>query len=651
MRRYCLLRGARGFVLATLLALLPWATQAAPRVFEFLYIDASEGSASGGHAAIRFENEVFHFQHVEPGFLRAKRDDFTDFRFSYGYQENRTIQGHRIEVDEDVYQTLRDAFNRRLLIQNQQFTLLKDLHDDRRLLADLKQLSTDKSAPASVDLKALGYFFSDYRCAEGIKNDQLAAPNVNSQLAQLKRAAVSAYGDGFLHQKRQETWERLKALRPSLSEAAMTIAEDRFEPGGHSFSRHYKSQLLNLAALDVLESGMAPRPETLLTADLPTFRLSAESIAKLADFKQALFTDLIKLMRSERSDWGYPLLVGMARLQALELSIQAGKLVVLDRFQSVDDDSKTFDVDADNLPAVLKYSEIMAGRAASRLAGTEALDERGYGQIEISAGTSLRIHNGVQSKQAFMLPALNSTPALSARAELVPLPISSSELEGYERLLAARQEAYGDKLQALYRYQLLNRNCVTEIFRVINASLGQQFGTPTGNGEMQPDSIRQTSERLLGGYIDDQALNIVPFVAFDAVGSRYRLQSSYRLAPYRERQIESRYQSNTGGLVDLAESNILTSNIYRWHGEDAAFLFFTQDTVWPRPLLGGVNLAVALGQAFYGVLALPWDAGQNLQKSLKGIGVSLPELFFFNIRKGSFPRLIPGISDMNDSGR
>ncbi|MGZ5000324.1 MAG: hypothetical protein ACXV7F_08485 [Methylomonas sp.] len=649
MRRHGLPRGTLWLLLAGMLV-LPWASKASSRVFEFLYIDASEGSASGGHAAIKFGDEVFHFQHVEPGFLRARRDDFSGFQFSYGYQENRTIQGHRIEVADDVYQTLREAFSRRLLIQNQQFAALKDLRDDLRLLAELKQASSGKPAQASIDLDALGYFVSDYQIvAEG----QEAPPEVSKadpQLALLKQRVVSEYGESFLRQKRRETWHRLKTLRPSLSGAEMEIAEDRFKPGWNSFSRHYKNHLLNLAALDILESGMPPHPDTFLTGDSPGFSLSPEAIAKLADFRQTLFNDLVKLMRSERSDWGYPLLVGMARLHALNESIVSGKLVVLDRFKPDGDDNKSISVDADNLPAVLKYAENIEGRTAGRLSRSEALDERGYDEIEVNASVLSFIHNAVQSRQDFMLPAVNSTPSMSARVELVPLLIVSSDLDAFERLLTLRREAYSEKLQSLYRYQLMNRNCVTEIFRVINASLGQKYASRPDGAEPLASDIRHASEQLLGGYIDDKALNIIPFVAFEQVGSRYRLHSGYRLASYREQQIERQYQSDADNLVDLAESNILTSNIYRWHGEDAAFLFFTQDAVWPRPLLGSANLAVALGQAIYGVFALPWDSGQNLQKSLKGIGVSLPELFFFNIRKGSFPQLIPGVTGMTDSG-
>jgi len=618
--------------------LLFWPFYAYTRTFEFLYINASEGSASGGHAAIRFDNEVFHFQHVDPGLLRIFRDDFPAFRFSYGYQENRTIRGHRIEVDETVFQKLRDAFNRRLLIQNQQFELLTALDEDRKLLNNLKRVTVTESErlpPTTIDLKALGYFTNYFRPNADSNPFQSDLLPRSTALEQLKRSVIADYGDGFLAAKRQQIWKQLLALKPELANSELSIAEDRFAPGDYSFSQRYRNQLLNLAALDVLEAVIAPRPESLLTANISKLRLSDNSIQQLARFKQTLFTDLIKLMRSERNDWGYPFLVGMARLHALEISIKSRQLVVLNRFHSNDTGVKSVSVTSDNMTAIMRFADEAFTTAITHLAKPEELNERSYAELEARAGTLVQIDSHSQSKQSFRVPALDHTPSLPAPAELVQLPISTAALAYYHSIITTQSEDYSDKLQTQYPYQLLRSNCVTEIFRVLNQTVAGQSNK--SDSFVEPEA----SKLALGGFIDNEMLNIIPFVAFDQVADHYRLDSSYRLPPYREQRIEQQHQSETNILVDLTESNTLTSSLYQWHGKDAAFLFFTQDSIWSRPLFGSLNLVFAAGQALYGALILPWDWGENLQKSLKGMIVSVPELFFFNIRKGSFPQLIP----------
>lgn len=624
-----------GRLLSLILCLGIGVRPAAARQFEFLYIDANEGSASGGHAAIKFDKDVFHFQHAESGLLRLYRDDFAAFRFAYGYQENRTIHGHRIEVSEDFFRALHDAFNRRLLIQNQQLGLLQAMQDDLIVIAALQ---TPQSRP-TIELKALGYFLDRYRPAiYGLGVHADASP----QLKQLRHRIGAAYGEDFLANKRRQTWERLQTLTPTLpANIASQIADDRFDPGQLGFAQHYRNQLLNLAALDVLQAAIAPRPATLLQSRLPAFKLNAGQIATLNQFREKLFTDLIRLMHSERPDWGYPLLVGMARLHALDATIASGHLVVLDRSHKTDADADkpSTGIDADALPAALQYTQRLFAAANTRLADPAPLDERGYAEIEQSVTALLQIHRLSDRGQAGKLAMLTSTPSLPAHAELIGLPLASEALNRYRDAVDERLENYREQLASVYGYDLINRNCVTEIFRIINETVNRQ----AASASQDPNRLAEGSRRLLGGYIDDGGLNMIPFAAFDRVGSEYRLHSSYRLASYRDTQLRKLYRSAPEWLVDLRESNALSATAYDWNGDDAAFLFFTQDAAWPRPLQGGVNLAVAAGQAAYGLLSWPWDYGHHLQKSLKGMAVSIPELFFFNIRKGSFPQLLPDV--------
>jgi hypothetical protein len=622
---------------ALALSLAIWASIAEAdtgRSLEFLYINANEGSASGGHAALKFEQQVFHFQHVEPGLLRLFRDDFAAFEFAYGFQENRTIRGHSIEVAEDFFIALREAFTRRLLIQNQQFAALQALYDDHALISGLQNPGTARHLP----LNALGYFLSDYRAGESPASVAGNADNTSPQLIQLRQAIGNEYGADFLAGKRLQTWQILQSLKPDLSVAITDLSDDNFKVADASFARRYRDQLLNLAALDVLHAAMPPIGESLIRATLPKFQLKPAQLGKLANFRQRLFNDLVELMRSRRTDWGFPLLVGMARLHALDDSIASGYLTLLDRSRQIPDQPQNASVDADTLPSALQYTQQVFNAAASQLNDAEELDERGYAELELSATALLQLHRPTDGKQLLKLPHLTTAPTRAGTAELVNLPLSAAELAQNESSIAEQLDIFQDRLLDLYDYQLLSRNCATEIFRVINQTLASFAGR-------EPlESPSQASLRLLGGYIDEQGLNNIPFLAYARVADEYRVGTSFERLPYRERQRRELYRHAPEWQVDLQESNPLSSTIYHWNDTDAAFLFFTQDQIWPRPLMGSLNLAVAGGQALYGLFSWPWDGGDNLHKSLKGIFVSLPELLFCNIRKGSFPGLLPGVT-------
>ncbi len=611
---------------------LPCLGSAANLNVEFLYLNASEGTASGGHAAIKFGEDVFHFQHIEPGLLRIRRESFPDFRFAYGYQENRAIQGHRIAVSSHTFHRLHDAFKRKLLVQSLHFAQLGHLAEDRRLLAGLRHIAVSGTAQhqPGLALAGLGYFAEAYQADADAYRLTAGVTEKSPPLAQLKQALAEKYGPGFLAEKRQRLWRQLQALKPVPPMPVDDLAEDRFQPNSPSFSEQYRHALLNLAALDVLAAERPVRPHALLTLGLPAGILTDQASRRLQHFQQALFDDLIALMQSQRGDWGYPLLVGMARLQALAQSVAQNRWVVLDRSSPVSRTQETLPgIGTHRVPAAA-FAEQALHTVTRELTD---LDEQRYGEIEISA--TVWRYAVLRSGTVAWLHIAN-TPAAAATTALVRLPLTVAELDLQERVLARHSQALEDKLQAWYRYQLLSRNCVTEIFRVINSALEGQRESGTGAAGAGP-----VSQRLLGGYVDTQGLRFIPFAAFDAVAKHYRRQSSYRLPSYREQEIARKYLTANNTLVDLAESNVLTASIYRWHSGDSAFLFFTQEAVWLRPVLGSANLTVALGQSLYGMLLLPWDWGDNLKKGLRGVAVSLPELLFFSIRKGSFPGLMP----------
>ena len=184
-------------------------------------------------------------------------------------------------------------------------------------------------------------------------------------------------------------------------------------------------------------------------------------------------------------------------------------------------------------------------------------------------------------------------------------------------------------------YQLVSRNCVSELFALVHETFANAVRE---RGEaLDADAVARESEIRLGGYIDPSfAPGVIPFVSSQRVRKSWRVVATDELPSLRRaRSAELRAQGDPA-WVALRESNTLTSTLYTPGGDDSLFVFFTDDGVALRPLLGAFNLTAALVGAGVGVLRLPFDGGRALDAALRGALFSLPELAFWNIRKGTF---------------
>jgi hypothetical protein len=133
-----------------------------------------------------------------------------------------------------------------------------------------------------------------------------------------------------------------------------------------------------------------------------------------------------------------------------------------------------------------------------------------------------------------------------------------------------------------------------------------------------------------------RGLRFIPAVSAAAAEDTYAALPPLEIPSYRRASLARLYREEPALRVFLRESNTLTSTLYERHPDDSYFLFFTDDVVAARPLFGLANLLTGLGATMAGAVTWPADRGQTLWAGLKGVVFSLPELFFFNIRKGSF---------------
>jgi len=141
----------------------------------------------------------------------------------------------------------------------------------------------------------------------------------------------------------------------------------------------------------------------------------------------------------------------------------------------------------------------------------------------------------------------------------------------------------------------------------------------------------------LGGWLEpDDGLLFIPVRFYKDVQTSYQITTEQHISSRRLRNLATLYQENDNFEVWLHESNTITSSLYEPRTEDTPFLFFTDDALLTRPLLGLANLAYATVNGVVGIVTVPVDGGSHFYQSLRGMFFSLPELVFGNIRKGTY---------------
>lgn len=543
------------------------ASGAAAADLVYLHVEANEGGSSGGHVALRVGDDVYHYQHEAPGVLRLARDAADRFEQQYRLTQNRTIHATHVTVDDETLDRIGEELTRRHRIGVQQRACRAALAADVALLAAMD------GEPIAVRVDGLGFFADD-----GAEEPALAA--VRTRDLAVRSATVR---------------RRLAALRYEAFAAPPPPTDDDGR-ACYGFAGRYADELAMLRALDVLSSARPLRADAVRTVDLP---LRADERAVVAAHRDALAQRLPRLVASDRPGTGFALLVGMARLVALTRTLDEHRWVLLDAYPS---DAPTLDAahHRDAVDALIPRArhDVDVARAAFVERGVDG-GETALGDVETAAnrlaellaarddGRPLRIHSGAL------------VPSRAAPAGMLP-----SIPPGVRPSLAsahARRDAWDEAFVALHRYQLVTRNCVTELFAAMDAVTGTTARGP---------------------------LAFIPFIAADALAGTVREERpSYR---------RLRLAALPDATSRLREATTVTATIYRPNPDDSVFLFFTDDVVAPRPLFGLANLAVGLGAGVAGLVTLPVDRGALLRAGFWGAVWSLPELLFVNIRKGTF---------------
>jgi hypothetical protein len=591
-------RLARRAALAALLAIIvPIPGWASDRFIEYLYIDANEGGSSGGHVAVRVDDDVFHFEYRRPGILVLRREPFGEFRHDYTGLDNRTIEASRIPVSDATFRLVRERFRRRHFVQRRQLEQLDTLRTERRILEQMWH--------GHLDVDGAGFFSRDDSAPDPV-------------LVALRQRVVDRYGPTFLTERVETLRRRLAALdRPEPPEPPLDASVDETPAPAYGFARRYRDTLTALTALEVLATARPLRPDVTLSAATEELRLDGDEALRVERLSGALTTSLVRLLDSPRPDWGFPLLLGMARLATLARTHESGRWVFLDAFSRNAEVITRARVPErpELISAMLTDAQsaldIARGRLSSAVRSDATFDERSFADFEEAGNRVAEIRRALDDGRDVRLPYFVTLPVGSGRRPTVLAPAPATLAR---RIVAAREreEAYGRVLERRYGYQLVTRNCVSEILAELDVA-------------------------LLGERVDAYAAaSFVPALSALVVKERYGVSDVVRIPSHRRARLARLYERENALRVFLRESNTITSTLYWRNSRDSTFLFFTDDVVVTRPVFGAVNLVTGVAASAVGLVTAPFDRGKLLRAGLRGAFFSLPELAFQNIRKGSF---------------
>jgi hypothetical protein len=459
-------------VLAALVLSAP-ALASSPPFVDYLYIEANEGASSGGHAAIRFANDTYHFQHERPGVLRLRRDSSDHFRYAYGVLENRTMHLSRVAIPDATYAQLRQRFSERYLIERKVFEEREALGADRRLLEQLLARRRGDTT-GTIALRGVGFFFPE----DG------GHPPSATALALLRRVQETN-GPDVVRQRVAQLRLELARLTPASAGPPAPEIPARDHPHfPYPFSSRYSDLLTALAALQALERALPLRADARWPSANAELQLDPPEQQVLAAFADRLTDQLTRLLRSDRPEWGYAFLVGLARLSALRETEQTGRLVLLDAFPPGSEVIPWSSVreHRDVVPDLIAEAREEFTRARAPLRSGARIEERDYADVEAAGNRLLELDRAVAGERELRVSAEALLPSQEAAwADLVVPDVTDERLARELERARTTEKIFNARLERRYAYDLISHNCVSEIFETVrSAGVGLEGVTRDG---------------------------------------------------------------------------------------------------------------------------------------------------------------------------
>lgn len=578
---------------------------------DFIYVDANTGQSSGGHSALRFDDTVIHFQYYPDEIFRVVRESYDRFSYSYNTYSNRTSKIARVAISERDLDKIRTGFEKLALIQ---FKHIKNLESIR---ADVQFLKEIQKPEKNIKIRTFGYF----KKGEGPKPSSL------------KEELDSILGKGWLGKTRtrikQELYSAVIEGKFILFSEAPAVQNGIYPFYKEGVSSWFLPRLEKLSVLEILDAGYSLDPETIFLSS--GVSLSEEEKAKLISLRESLKLSIIELIQEENSNWGHGILVNLARFLVLEKSIQEQRPYFLVTFpESVSQitpttwskDKKSVEASSDLL---LEASKTFREERLK----SENLTEENYLTWEDLENRDWELRTGLSRGISIRNTFDRLSPDLSGNF-VFSFPTPGPEIISENLRLSKKEESiYYENLKRFYTFKLITKNCTSEIFDSLEFILNEQ-----------------EYQNVLGNRIDPHSsLTFIPFIAYDSIKEKWKVKEETLELSHRKASLEKIYGSAPKWKSYLKESNVFSSSIYKPNPDDSSFIFFTDDIVLLRPIYGIVNLGWGIGNFATGIFTSPFDKGKRVTNGLQSAFFSLPELVFFNIRKGTFPGAKPNRSE------
>ncbi|HMV80040.1 MAG TPA: hypothetical protein PLJ29_05030 [Leptospiraceae bacterium] len=550
------------------------------KYFDYIYVNANTGQSSGGHTAVRIGDLVYHFQFYPDEIFHFVRESWKSFLFVYGSLDSRSIFLKRVRVSEKTYSFLSDELNRFYLTRTMQISLYEVLK------RDLEMAELAEQADAVFPLKGAGYFQKKTGTAEGLGKLRRYLNDIRSvQFGKvfLDESKIPVHTDRNAFYRLRTGYSESVIAETAFREIEKIISEDSVLKEGAFFERKLHDPERKRRVLN-------------------NYKI----------FKSAVLAGLDRLVRERDGRNWYRILASLSRFLVLEKSISENRILVLKTFPETADYYAKNKKDAETeIVSTRKILERFADSAEIQFTSAENPDEMDYSLYEDSCNREENFNDSEKVRLSFerMYPSLSENRKIR------------QEYRTDENRRKAFREAllsYENTLRTLYPFDLIRENCTTEIWNLL-------ISVSEKEADVLSELLRE------GERMERSRFDFVPFYSYEVFGKKMKSVKKASYESYRKR-----YVSGLKTGAKFKEDFTLFSSVYRYSSQDSFFLMFTDDTVLLRPLYGILNLSAGTLYSAGAVFYAPFDRAKRLKKGGESLLFSLPELIFFNIRKGTF---------------